>query len=90
MPDTGVGAEALIAEAHRLLQVGGVMHVAVRAGSAVEYVPFERAYSQQELIRLAQRQGFKILSVQQEDLMSGTETCVPVKYRLMNFLLLQK
>lgn len=87
---SGAGAEALIAEAYRLLQDGGVMHVAVRAGTATEYVPFERAYSPQELIGLAQKQGFRVLNLQQEDLSHSAETCIPTKYRLMNFMLLQK
>lgn len=90
IPNAGVGAEALFAEAYRLLQPGGVMHITARTGQVVEFIPFEQPYTQAQLLQMAQQQGFKVLHMRQEDLSTTSEFCVPHKYRHLNIMLLQK
>lgn len=82
VPNTGIGAEALMAEAYRLLQTGGIMHLAVRAGHIIEFMPFEQPYTPAQLLAMAQRQGFKVLNLRHEGDEATVERCVPNKYRI--------
>lgn len=70
-PHTGTGAEALFAEANRVLVPRGLMSIVTQEGTGRLYAPFIQYYSSNDIEFLAQQTGLRILRMENHDAALG-------------------